>query len=197
MEPLFKCIAEIAGYEDCIDYDIYRDGRVWSRKSNRFLNCSVNKDGYRQFRLYGTTKRVEHCHRIMGKAFIPNPDNLPFVDHINGVRNDNRIDNLRWSGYDGNSRNHCMHNSNTTGEECIIKCKKIRQYHDTYYWRIQIRIDSKRIQKHFNIGNLPLDATQDDIDALYKANPITDEMKKCRDDMKKLYHGEFSSTHRQ
>lgn len=44
-------------------------------------------------------KGVSHpyfLHRIIAEAFIPNPNNLPQIDHINTIRDDNRIENLRW-----------------------------------------------------------------------------------------------------
>lgn len=44
-------------------------------------------------------------HRLMAEAWIPNPDNLPVVDHINGDRLDYRIENLRWVSYQENRKN--------------------------------------------------------------------------------------------
>lgn len=44
-------------------------------------------------------------HRLVAEAFIPNPKNLPCVDHINTVRDDNRVENLRWCDTAGNLAN--------------------------------------------------------------------------------------------
>ena len=58
----------------------------------------TNNDGYTIyiFRKNGKKFRIRG-HRLVAKAFIPNPENKPTVDHINRIRNDNRLENLRWA----------------------------------------------------------------------------------------------------
>lgn len=49
--------------------------------------------------------RLRVVHRLVADAFIPNPENKPEIDHINTIRNDNRIENLRWVTHSENCRN--------------------------------------------------------------------------------------------
>lgn len=96
----------ISGYEGC--YEISSLGNIRScervvgkyslhlkQKIRKQTICSTT--GYYMIALYknGTIKRFT-VHRLLAKAFIPNPENKPVVDHINGIRSDNRIENLRW-----------------------------------------------------------------------------------------------------
>lgn len=74
----------------------YNDGRKRLFKSC-VLKAAIKKNGYLIVSLH---KNGEHktplVHRLVAKAFIPNPNNLPQVNHINEIKTDNRIENLEW-----------------------------------------------------------------------------------------------------
>lgn len=84
----------IPGYED---YLIYPEGRVYSKKSNKFLKHNLVSSGYHTVELFNRygSKRVL-VHRLVGKSYIPNPKNLPQINHIDENKNNNHVSNLEW-----------------------------------------------------------------------------------------------------
>ena len=104
MEEIWK---DIKGYEDF--YQVSNQGRIRSverkiYKSNNTKQISKSYilkfekgKGYNYVHLFknGIRKRIA-VHRLVAEAFIPNPENKPEVDHINTIRDDNRVENLRW-----------------------------------------------------------------------------------------------------
>ena len=73
---------------------VKRHGRISKAKAK-------DKDGYRRITVKGKSYAL---HRLIAETFIPNPDNLPVVDHINNVHDDNRVCNLRWATVQENSQ---------------------------------------------------------------------------------------------
>lgn len=79
-------------------YLVSKDGRVFSSKQGRLKQLNATFDnGYRRVKLYDnkapSTLRV---HRLVAEAYLDNPENKPQVNHINGVKHDNRVENLEW-----------------------------------------------------------------------------------------------------
>ena len=91
---------------DFPNYSISSLGVVINNKTKKIKAQYQQKIGYLQIKLYKNNIRKNYTHhQLMGLHFIPNPENYSQIDHINGIRNDNRIENLRWVNQSQNQRN--------------------------------------------------------------------------------------------
>ena len=78
-------------------YYITDDGIVFSKRFNRPLKAFVNESGYMVVSLTKNGKSTqERVHRLVAETFIENTENKPQINHINGVKTDNRVENLEW-----------------------------------------------------------------------------------------------------
>ena len=95
---LMKMISEIEGYEEFTGYGITSCGKVWSFKTNKFLTPRRDKKGYLCVHLTNGRKTSKNAkiHRLVGLAYISNPNNLETVDHIDNNKEHNYVNNLRW-----------------------------------------------------------------------------------------------------
>ena len=126
------------------DYLIYNDGRVYNKKYNRFLKTGIFKTGYKYVKLSKQGKQKNHnIHRLIALHYIPNPQNKKCVDHINRIRTDNRLENLRWATDSENQQNRSFNKNNKSGHTNISYMKS----RDS--WVFQKRINNKRTVKHF------------------------------------------------
>lgn len=76
----------------------------------RDITVRKNNFGYLDTRLYKNGKKTSaFIHRLLAMTFIPNPLNKKYVNHINGIKADNRIENLEWASASENSKHaHAM-----------------------------------------------------------------------------------------
>lgn len=115
-----KKVSEIQGFEWVYpEYEVWEDGTVLGRQGKQI--GAYLKSGYKYVGLFGPEKRCnELIHRLVAKAFIPNLEDKPEVNHKNEVRDDNRVENLEWmtikENRDYGNRNSKMRASKTGKE---------------------------------------------------------------------------------
>lgn len=137
-------------------------GRVKSLLGKgRFLKLVPDKQGYLTVGLScNGIRRTFKVHRLVCISFIPNEKNLPQVNHINGIKDDNNISNLEWCSsrdnskhsYDMGLQDKMFGESNGRSklkESCVVKIRSLLNDND---------LTQKEIANMFNISNSQVSA---------------------------------------
>ena len=131
------CWKSVVGYEGL--YEVSDAGEVRNAAGD-VMKTGLDKDGYRKVNLCkDLTQSTHRVHRLVAIAFIQNPDGKQCVDHINGVRSDNYVANLRWATLAENSHNVGISKANKIGFKGVSFHKRDQKY------VARIRVNNKRI----------------------------------------------------
>lgn len=110
-------LIDLPGYEGI--YQISSIGEIFSSYRKRLIKGWTGKAGYRTVSLWKDGKATKHnVHVLLATTFLPNPNNLPEVNHKDGVKLNNDLTNLEWISGSGNIR-HAFTQGLTANAACI------------------------------------------------------------------------------
>ena len=108
------------------EYQVSDTGLVKTTKTGHVLRPAVSRHGYERVCLFKMDrKRRYRVHRLVAMAFIPNPDNLPQVNHKDGNKRNNHVSNLEWITNEDNMH-HAKEHGLRAGHERFCESKKKR-----------------------------------------------------------------------
>ena len=124
------------------NYLVSNFGNVKNSKTNRILKLQNHRQGYKEIRLYKNGKfKMFKVHRLVGKAFLENPDSKKVIDHIDENKANNNVRNLRWCSQKDNSCNRGITKNNKSGFKGVCFNKQ----HNKYQAQININCKKKHI----------------------------------------------------
>ena len=123
-------------------YAITQEGYVRDLRTGE-LKDGHSCNGYRRINLTNPTgSKLISIHRLVGLTFIPNPDNLPEIDHIDRNPANNRVENLRWANDFTQNQNKGNQKNNISGYK-NISCE------DNYFRVLITRNGKSIVRKRF------------------------------------------------
>ena len=127
----------LKNHEDDYEIETEYPFTIRRKKDKYKISESDNGQGYVQVKLNNKNYKK---HRLIAEQFIPNPDNLTDVDHINRNRSDYHLSNLRWVSHSDNNRNKSTHKGieytyvdEIDADSIVVNDYGRHQFEDYYY----------------------------------------------------------------
>jgi len=147
---------ELKGFEGL--YWIYPNGDILTKThyghkgKEAILKPATDKKGYLRVGLMKDGKLyTKKVHRLVAENYLNNSNNLPSVNHINSIKNDNRIDNLEWCNNKYNTK-HAIKSGNfyfNGGHNKILKPEQVKEIRSQYVPNVVTR---KMLAEIYNVS---------------------------------------------